>query len=142
MMNIEKNWSGILGTKIPRRLVRFNAGRFRVNILKGSGRLNVLAPSGELLEIPLLVVEHPRSVVNGEYRHPGGVAFVDHVGQQLGRQQEVLGLGLAVAGRVDDQLEDLPLVHWVHALEAIIVCFLFARTSEKPATSKERSVRI
>ena len=48
------------------------------------------SPFDELLEIPVFVVDHPEAVVNGEHRHPGSVALVDHVRQQLRRQQKVL----------------------------------------------------
>ena len=48
------------------------------------------SPFDELFEVPVFVVNHPEAVVNGQHRHPGCVALVDHIRQQLWRQQKVL----------------------------------------------------
>ena len=51
---------------------------------------DIPASLDELLEIPFFMIDHSQSVVNGEDGHARSVAFIQHVGQKLGRQQEIL----------------------------------------------------
>ena len=62
--------------------------------------LDIFASLDELLEIPFFVVDHAQSIVDGEDGHARGVAFIQHVGQKLGRQQKILGPETKIIGMI------------------------------------------
>ena len=51
---------------------------------------DVPASFDEFLEIPILVIDHSESVVNGQDGHARGIAFIKHIGQKFRRQQKIL----------------------------------------------------
>ena len=70
----------------------------------------------KLLDVPIFVAAHVRTVVDDEDVHPGGVV---ESGEQLGSEQEVLRAA-DVTGCLHQQLEHQPLVASIHALVDLI----------------------